>query len=273
MKYVTMALGGLSLIGLIVLIVMFVFENPQVAEGRQLFSYYCASCHGPKGRGNGYNVVNLDPKPRDLSDRIEPYMAEATNEDIFKAIAYGVAGAVPGKENPKQSGHPTAGGEEDDEPMGSPLMPFWGHTLTDRQVWSLVAYIRTLHKNDAPPVQYEGTDEGKIEDFEEVEKIEIPRSDSAEGRKLIAHGQHLFGEQYACTSCHQLGGAGGEVGPPLDRVGFRLQPRWIYHWIRNPQKMKPDTTMPSFAITHDDALAITLYLTTLRADGDVSASR
>ena len=36
------------------------------AEGRALYIYNCAICHGPKGGGNGEGAAGLDPKPADL---------------------------------------------------------------------------------------------------------------------------------------------------------------------------------------------------------------
>ena len=53
-----------------------IFENPHVAEGRGLFQYYCAHCHGASGRGDGFNTKYLDPHPRDLTDHVEAYMGD-----------------------------------------------------------------------------------------------------------------------------------------------------------------------------------------------------
>ena len=87
----------MSIIGVVALAAVsyaLLFEDKHVSKGRRLFSYYCAHCHGEKGQGNGYNAKYLDPKPRDLTDSVEPYMAEGSNEDIFKALKYGVAGVI-----------------------------------------------------------------------------------------------------------------------------------------------------------------------------------
>ena len=89
------AIGAAVLIALAIWIGRVVFEDPHVARGRTIFAQYCVSCHGVKGRGDGFNATHLDPRPRDLSDRVESYMAEGTNEEIFKAIREGMAGVFP----------------------------------------------------------------------------------------------------------------------------------------------------------------------------------
>jgi len=93
--------------------------NYEQSNGQKLFERYCAVCHGTAGEGDGFNAFNLNPKPRDLSDRTA--MQRFSDQQLFAAISQG--GAERGKSN---------------------LMPAWGHTLNERQVRYLVTYIRTL---------------------------------------------------------------------------------------------------------------------------------
>ncbi len=83
--------------------------------------------------------------------------------------------------------------------------------------------------------------------------------------KLAEVGKRLYVNKYGCNGCHKIGDEGGRVGPALDRAGFRLNPTWVYRWLRNPQAMKPDTRMPSLGLNDTDAKAVSLYLKTLRA--------
>ncbi|HXG51531.1 MAG TPA: c-type cytochrome [candidate division Zixibacteria bacterium] len=86
---------------------------------------------------------------------------------------------------------------------------------------------------------------------------------AARGKKLV--------ETVGCKGCH--GFAEGEfttvVGkekdlvPNLKDIASKTNPRWIYHWIKNPKDFAPDTAMPSLRLTDDEALAITSYLATL----------
>ncbi len=80
-------------------------------------------------------------------------------------------------------------------------------------------------------------------------------------------GKGLYYEKYACQSCHQIGGNGGYVGPPLDKVGSRLKPGWVYHWLKNPQAFKTITLEPNNNLSDAEADALTAYLMTLKEQG------
>ena len=99
--------------------------------------------------------------------------------------------------------------------------------------------------------------------------VNIPRPDLAmkpdAETKLATIGKQLYVTKYGCNGCHKIGDEGGKVGPALDRAGFRLNPTWVYRWLRNPQAMKSDTRMPSLGLSDADAKAVALYLKTLRA--------
>ncbi|MFQ5780699.1 MAG: c-type cytochrome [Nitrospiria bacterium] len=285
-RIISSAVGIGSLLGVIILLSS-CGGSKLAKQGAKLYAYYCTHCHGAKGQGNGYNAVNLDPKPRDHTDGGEPYMAGRTNEELFEAIEKGGRGI--GK---------------------SPFMPVFGGIFSEQEIWALVAHLRRLHSNDAPPVvvppdatterpkfprvkfvsfeppgasgvevkeeEAGETDEDaeedadeEDEDFEdeddEEEEEEAPDPDAWMARQ-VAIGKRLFEEQYGCISCHRNGETGGAVGPSLVRVGFRLRPKYIFEWIKNPQAIKPDTKMPNFMLKDRDALAITLYLRTLKGE-------
>jgi mono/diheme cytochrome c family protein len=89
--------------------------------GKVTFTYYCQTCHGETGAGDGFNAFNLDPHPRDLS--APDFQKKKSDADLADAIRRGGSG------------------------VGlSALMPPWGHTLSDRQIGELVLYVRTLSK-------------------------------------------------------------------------------------------------------------------------------
>jgi mono/diheme cytochrome c family protein len=90
-------------------------------EGRRLYRYYCASCHGDEGHGDGFNAYNLDPKPRDLAD--PEFQLQRTDEEISAIVRSG--GGVAGM---------------------STGMPPWGRTLNDRQIENLTSYLRRLRR-------------------------------------------------------------------------------------------------------------------------------
>lgn len=243
------------------------FEDKHVARGHELFAYYCSHCHGPSGQGNGYNAVNLDPRPRDLTDRREAYMADLSNQDIFHSIREGVAGAFPeAKQAPAGEANEPKKTEEDEE-GGSPLMPYWGYTFSQEEIWDLVAYVRTLHKNTAEKITFkeEAGEASKKPALTKAQAPAFPDLSSPEGAKLAEEGKHLYETKYSCSGCHRINGKGGQVGPDLSRAGFRLNANWIYQWIQYPQSFRSNTKMPAFNMPEADAKAITMYLKTLHA--------
>jgi mono/diheme cytochrome c family protein len=209
-----------------------------------------------------------------LTDRVEHYMAEASNEEIFQGIREGVAGSFP-----ESSGSKTAHVKkeakkgEDDEAGGSPLMPYWGYTLSEEQIWKLVAYIRTLHKNTADKIVFkeEGGEEKKPA-LSRPQPIAFPDLNSAEGQKLIVEGKKLYETKYSCPGCHRIGDKGGQIGPELSRAGYRMNAAWMYQWIQYPQAIRHETKMPAFNMPEADVKAIVMYLKTLRADSPPPAT-
>jgi mono/diheme cytochrome c family protein len=79
---------------------------------------------------------------------------------------------------------------------------------------------------------------------------------------LVSEGRGLYYERYGCQSCHMVGGKGGYVGPPLDKVGSRLTSGWIFHWLKDPETYKPQTIEPDNKLTDREAEALTAFLMT-----------
>jgi mono/diheme cytochrome c family protein len=231
------------------------FESEQVAKGRKLFAYYCMHCHGEKGQGNGFNAKRLDPKARDLTDKDEEFMGKLSNEEIYEVIS---------RDMMSQEEFDEKYGEDTDKLFTPPNMPSFKNTLSDEERWSLVAFVRTLHKNTAPKVEIPAKAAKERPKFTPVPKPTLV-SAPADLEKLAEKGKTIYEERYGCHSCHAIGDSGGIVGPELDRAGFRLNAAWVYRWIKYPQAMKPGTKMPNLGVSDDDALAITAYLGTLRA--------
>lgn len=62
-------------------------------EAKNTFATLCSTCHGTSGKGDGAAAANLDPKPRDYTDKA--WQASVTDEDLAKIILEG--GAAVGK--------------------------------------------------------------------------------------------------------------------------------------------------------------------------------
>ena len=61
----------------------------------------------------------------------------------------------------------------------------------------------------------------------------------------IYDGEKLFFQE-GCSQCHTYNGRGGRMGPDLTAVANRRSAGWIDKYIHNPQKMNPQSRMPSF---------------------------
>jgi cytochrome c2 len=87
-----------------------------------------------------------------------------------------------------------------------------------------------------------------------------------------SRGEAMF-IQYGCGSCHgvkHVRKASGGVGPPLDGIPVRAviagklanSPANLQEWIRDPQRISPDTAMPDLNVGERDARDITAFLYT-----------
>jgi mono/diheme cytochrome c family protein len=91
-------------------------------------------CHGEHGRQNeGYNWGRMpDPRPKDLSNKSE--MSTFKDEEIFKTISRDMKDTTP-----------ETGDKIGDDEFAVPTMPTFKYTLSEEEIWSIVAYVRTLH--------------------------------------------------------------------------------------------------------------------------------
>ena len=88
-----------------------------IRKGAEVYSTYCALCHGPQGKGDGIAGRGLKPPPRDFTEG--DWKHGGTRIDLFKII--------------------TAGSE------GTSMAPF-AH-IAKKERWALVHFIRSLTKN------------------------------------------------------------------------------------------------------------------------------
>jgi len=229
-------------------VVMSGCEDKYVAKGHKIFNRYCTPCHGPDGDGNGYNAKNLESSPRDLTDSAEEYMAKLDNSEIYEVLELGGYGVDL-----------------------APTMPVWGKVFSEEELWSLVAFVRTLHPNTAEAIVFTKPD--SEEPVFETKRVRYPKvrpnefydlyeelvPDEDAHAEQVEIGGQVF-EERGCNACHVVNGEGGKLGPDLSRAGFMLQPQFIFRWVLNPQAFLPKTRMPNLDLTPEDALAVSLYL-------------
>ena len=88
-------------------------DGPSIEEGRKLYLRHCASCHGPSGKGDG-SMALAGGTPANLTD--ETWDHGSSDGEIFVVIRDGTS--------------------SDMEP--------YKDRLTEKQMWQLVNYIRSL---------------------------------------------------------------------------------------------------------------------------------
>jgi len=98
--------------------------EPVSEETRATYQWYCAQCHGLKGKGDGINAKWLTVPPRDHTKA--EYLETRTDQQLFDAIQQGGLGV--GR---------------------APCMPRWGNTLDEETIHALVRYIRELCECEA----------------------------------------------------------------------------------------------------------------------------
>jgi high-affinity iron transporter len=90
-------------------------DPASIKAGEQLYEKSCAECHGDTGKGDGMTGEGLDPPPADLTDA--DWKHGSSDGEIFIVIRDGVPNTD---------------------------MKAFRRKLTERQIWDLTNYIRTL---------------------------------------------------------------------------------------------------------------------------------
>jgi putative heme-binding domain-containing protein len=150
------------------------FSTPEdQLAGAQTFRSQCAACHGPDGVGSAAGpALNTGTFQRGESD-----------EALFSNITKGVP--------------------------GTPMVAF---DLNGREVWQLIAYIRSL-----------GIGHG----------AETAKGDPVKGAAVFRSA--------GCVQCHTAGGPGGFLGPDLSEIGSRRRLAQLETSILDPQaEVAPD---------------------------------
>jgi putative heme-binding domain-containing protein len=122
-----------------------------ILAGMGGFRQRCADCHGTDARGvRGPDITQI-------------WSSGRTDEGLFRTIRAGVA--------------------------NSEMPAFPAPRTSDRDVWQMLAYLRTL---SAPA------------------PTDPPRGNAANGARLFAKD---------CAGCHRVNTTGGRLGPDLSRIG------------------------------------------------------
>jgi cytochrome c oxidase cbb3-type subunit 3 len=100
-------------------------EAPSSYEGRLLFTSYCSLCHGSDGKGRGPLAMAMKVEPADLTVTVR------TRSDLV------LRRIISGEGRQLISGR-------DRHNLISDAMPEWKDVLSDREIESVIAYLRFL---------------------------------------------------------------------------------------------------------------------------------
>lgn len=95
---------------------------------------------------------------------------------------------------------------------------------------------------------------------------EIPDTIPENGLSLkeqIKEGKRIYKEK-GCRACHQIGLAGGAVGPELTNTGNRLTEGYVFTHLADPRQYIPDIVEPNYEFTEGERINLTRYLMTLK---------
>ncbi|HTX19698.1 MAG TPA: c-type cytochrome [Bacteroidota bacterium] len=94
------------------------------------------------------------------------------------------------------------------------------------------------------------------------------------GAAYFSKARQTFLES-GCYGCHDIDGYKNlpKIGPQLNSIPAKLQPEWVYRWIRDPKNYNPHTRMPNFKLSEKEAGAVTAYLFSIGKESTFSLDR
>ena len=218
-------------------------RSPQAGtpRGKDLYDKHCVECHGPSGQGDGPAARILMPRPRDLTGgkykiRSTESGSIPTDDDLLRAVRQGLQGTA---------------------------MPAWDKLLSESEIGSVVAYIKTFSSRFASePPQL----------IQIASKVTAAPGNPARGAQVY--------ETLQCGKCHGTDGRGtGAVATQFEddwRQPLRatdLTEPWIFRGGATPLDVfmrfragMSGSPMPSFkdAATDADMWDLAHYVMSLR---------
>lgn len=102
-----------------------------------------------------------------------------------------------------------------------------------------------------------------------VEKNRAQEYPEMPGWASPAKGKEIF-ENVGCRGCHNLGewnqasnmpgSEDRDFAPNLSSVGDKLDPGWIYEWVKNPKRYWKETRMPMLRLSDEEAWHVAAFL-------------
>ncbi|RJP36234.1 MAG: hypothetical protein C4547_07790 [Phycisphaerales bacterium] len=182
--------------------------QPIVSRGQELFTKYCALCHGDEGDGGGKFAYLMNPRPRNFQQgNFKLSTTEnqiPADDDLFRTISNGMPGSA---------------------------MPPWGH-LPKADIEALVGYVRQIHVDATEAALRTAVAKGTIKENELPDALALR---AAPGAALVVppeppfdelrwfRGRRLYLEN--CAHCHGADGEPVAANVKYDAEGYPVPPR------------------------------------------------
>lgn len=124
-----------------------------------------------------------------------------------------------------------------------PMIRMPDFELSDQEARDIAAYLMTLRQDSLFPEH----------------GFNWAEADS----DMVVSGQGLVFE-YGCFGCHKIRDKGQNIAPDLTHVGAKLKENYMFHLIKHPDGVVPDTPMKDFKIDDLDVEDIVAYLRQLK---------
>jgi nitric oxide reductase subunit C len=127
--------------------------------------------------------------------------------------------------------------------------------LADFLIW-----VNGMDTNGWPPKPLKATSSNS--NSQKEDNSGTPNTNHGEG-DLIARGEAVY-EAQGCSTCHQVNGIGGKIGPMLNSIGKTRDKVWLNNFLSDPQAVKPGAAMLRPKLSQDDLKALVEYLVNLK---------
>ena len=141
----------------------------------------------------------------------------------------------------------------------APRLDFIGNKVT--RAWLdqwLIDSTVYLPKSKMPRVEMTDLERAAIVELLSSLRLDEPLQ-PIEGIGDAEAGKRLFIES-ECQSCHTTPEVGHAVGPDLAKVDTKINRTWLMSYLKNPADLHPETKMPGYDFTNQQALDLTEYL-------------
>jgi mono/diheme cytochrome c family protein len=127
--------------------------------------------------------------------------------------------------------------------------------LSDAEINALTDYMLTVYQTP------------------EFDRDSIPASELTPA--MAEQGKQLYYSKFACQSCHiaDYKKDKGYIGPALAGTGKRFNAAWVYHWLKDPQALRPGSTEPNQHMTDEEARDLAAFLMSLKSSGTKEATK